>query len=289
MSTPAGRRAAAVGAGVVVLVFLVALGSNRTSRGGLGQPLAVHLSSRIVFAVLTLLGFAALAAIVYAFWGDRAAPEEDEPLEPGDDPEREWWEEPLLVGLGFVAVAALVVVVRLLVGGAPKEAKKSPSHGGAAATTTSTSHGAHDTFTVHWWTLLVLVAICAGIAAVAWWRRHGTSARRERAANARLRAALDASIHELEDEPDPRRAVIRAYVAMERALAGHGAGRKPSEAPVEYLHRSLAAVRGGRRARELLTSLYARARFSPLAVDAGMKDDAVGALHATRDALDAGE
>jgi Domain of unknown function (DUF4129) len=289
MSTSAGRRAAAVGAGVAVLVFLVALGSNRTSRGGIGQPLEVHVSSRIIVAVLTLLGFAALAAVVYAFWGDRAAPQEDEPLEPGDDPEREWWEEPLLVGLGFVAVAALVVVVRLLVGGTPKETRPAPRPGGVAATTPSPGHAAHDTLAVHWWTLLVLVAVCGGIAAVAWWRRRGTSQRRERAANARLRAALDVSIRELEGEPDPRRAVIRAYVAMERALAGHGAGRKASEAPVEYLHRSLAAVRGGRRARELLTSLYAHARFSPLDVDARMKDDAVGALNATRDALDANE
>jgi hypothetical protein len=74
--------------------------------------------------------------------------------------------------------------------------------------------------------------------------------RREVAAEAQLEDALEpvvaAGVEALESERDPRRAVIKAYLAMERTLGEEGMPRKPTETPFEYLRRA----RGTSAARE---------------------------------------
>ena len=62
-----------------------------------------------------------------------------------------------------------------------------------------------------------------------------------------LLAAVDLSLEDLENDPDARRAVIRAYARMERALGSYGLARRPSETPLEYLARALTSLRVGRR------------------------------------------
>ena len=102
---------------------------------------------------------------------------------------------------------------------------------------------------------------------------------------AALALALDATLEDLRANPDPRRAVIAAYAQMERALARSGLPRKPSEAPREYLHRTLPAVGAGAASVERLTALFERAKFSPHAIDAEMKEEAIAALESLRDEL----
>ena len=49
--------------------------------------------------------------------------------------------------------------------------------------------------------------------------------------------------------------MIRAYTGMERTLARQGLGRRPFEAPLEYLARTLVALRVSRSAGERLTAV----------------------------------
>jgi hypothetical protein len=100
-----------------------------------------------------------------------------------------------------------------------------------------------------------------------------------------LLAAFDESLDDLRAERDPRRAVIAAYARAERILATHGAGRRPSETPMEYLASVLRRLRIRPDAVLELTALFQRAKFSRHAVDDAMKEDAISALAAVRDEL----
>jgi len=102
------------------------------------------------------------------------------------------------------------------------------------------------------------------------------------AAAAALIELLDETLDDLRREPDPRRAVIAAYARMERSLAATGLPRHPSEAPEEYLERVLVELDASRASVRRLTELFARAKFSPHAIGAPMKDDAIDALVALR-------
>jgi hypothetical protein len=97
-----------------------------------------------------------------------------------------------------------------------------------------------------------------------------------------LLGALDLSLEDLEAEPDPRLAVIRAYARMERALGAHGLARRPTETPLEYLARALGSLRVGRPSVERLAALFERAKFSQHDIDPTMKTDALQALAALR-------
>jgi hypothetical protein len=94
--------------------------------------------------------------------------------------------------------------------------------------------------------------------------------------------AVDDALAALDAETDPRRAIIAAYVRMERALDAAGLGRREPEAPREYLARVAGALRGDARSARRLTALYEEARFSPHPLDDAARAEAVAALHALR-------
>jgi len=103
-----------------------------------------------------------------------------------------------------------------------------------------------------------------------------------------LTALVDDTLDDLRDEPDPRRAVIAAYARMERVLAGFGAPRRPSEAPLEYVQRvapDLEHVPAVSRLVSDLTYLYERAKFSPHTIEAEMKEHAILTLQSLRGEL----
>ncbi len=100
-----------------------------------------------------------------------------------------------------------------------------------------------------------------------------------------LADAVDSAIDDIRFERDPRQAVIAAYARMERALAAHGLGRRPAEAPFEYLARILRDLNVREAAVRRLTELFERAKFSTHEIDSAMRDDAVSALEAVRDDL----
>ena len=89
---------------------------------------------------------------------------------------------------------------------------------------------------------------------------------------------LNETLDELELDPDPRRAVIQAYVRMEAVLGAHGHARLPHEAPLEYLARVLRELDVRAEAAHALTELFERARFSHHEIDAAMRAEAIASL-----------
>jgi Domain of unknown function (DUF4129) len=97
--------------------------------------------------------------------------------------------------------------------------------------------------------------------------------------------AVDLSLDALRGEPDPRRAVIAAYAAMERSLSGAGYGRDRSEAPLEYLRRVIAAPTSVGEEVRTITLLFQHAKFSHHAVEEAMRSRAIEALARIRGAI----
>lgn len=100
--------------------------------------------------------------------------------------------------------------------------------------------------------------------------------------DATIARAAEVSLAALRAEPDPRRAVIAAYAAMERALSRAGLGRRRSEAPMEYLRRVLAGSTSAAEEVRTITHLFQFAKFSRHAVDENMRTGAIHALEQIR-------
>jgi hypothetical protein len=74
---------------------------------------------------------------------------------------------------------------------------------------------------------------------------------------------------------------------METTLVRHKLGRRPFEAPGEYLSRVFSTLRLSRRPAERLTELFERARFSEHAIGPEMKRESIAALGELRSELEA--
>jgi len=133
--------------------------------------------------------------------------------------------------------------------------------------------------------LLASFAVVAAAAAV-----HRRRSGGEWDAEAELAAALDVvlkdTLEDLQNELDPRTAVIRTYARMEQTFAAYGVPRQPAEAPLEYLARVLDRLQVSAFAAGRLTKLFERAKFSTHEIDAGMKDEAIEALGGLRTELE---
>ncbi len=134
--------------------------------------------------------------------------------------------------------------------------------------------------------VLVLLALTAAVAVPAVLRRRAA----RQTADAELQAVavsrvLSASIDDLWAEADPRRAVIAAYARMERGLEARGFGRRPFEAPLEYLGRVLSELGADREPVRRLTGLFERAKFSRQEVGPETKAEAIDCLVEIREGL----
>jgi hypothetical protein len=153
-------------------------------------------------------------------------------------------------------------------------------------------HRAATTRSLHFrWDELAIVLgllLVAGVIAAARRTRPGAKRAFESAPET-LAAALDESLDDLRADPDLRRSIVAAYARMERALAAAGVPRRPAEAPLEFLERTLLSLDASAEAVRRLTDLFEWARFSQHEPDPSMRDDAVDALVAVRDELRASE
>jgi uncharacterized protein DUF4129 len=95
--------------------------------------------------------------------------------------------------------------------------------------------------------------------------------------------ALEESMDALRAITDPRRAIIAAYSAMERAMSRAGMARRPAEAPTEFLARVLRSALDVSLDARRLTYLFEVAKFSDHGVDETMRADALSALARIRD------
>lgn len=208
-------------------------------------------------------------------------------------PRRRWRPDlPELSARTLLAAVALVALSTLLLGlgalvsgsqraaGGPRSSASSPSPAGTHAVhQASAANVSVDGLVFVVTAVLALVAV--SVLALRAWRHRRPSAAREDAAGA-LDAAIEESLEDLAHEGDARRAVIRAYDRMERALAARGLARERAETPIEYLQRALAAVHASQGSIRRLTSLFELARFSRHRIDASMAHDAIAALGALR-------
>jgi hypothetical protein len=85
-----------------------------------------------------------------------------------------------------------------------------------------------------------------------------------------------------EEEPDPRKAVVAAYLAMTRAAADSGARRRDDETPAEFLQQLLESLESSREAARRLTSLFEAARYSSKAFEETRRSAAITALRQVR-------
>lgn len=126
------------------------------------------------------------------------------------------------------------------------------------------------------------LVLLGGVAILVLRRREPLPVDAQETVETALVRAVDLTIEDLRREADPRRAVVAAYASMERALDAHGLPRRPADAPLEYLARILRELEVRESAVSTLTRLFEYARFSPHEIDAGMKEEAIGALVAVR-------
>jgi hypothetical protein len=142
-------------------------------------------------------------------------------------------------------------------------------------------------------TIGVIVAILAILASLAWLRarRRGKAWNlgeflRSRedvttdAASPLLLAQSFAGVHvpDPDEEADPRKAVVAAYLAMTHAAAGAGAERWTHETPAEFLQRLLASLGTSQEAARRLTFLFETARYSTRPFEETLRSDAITAL-----------
>jgi hypothetical protein len=107
-------------------------------------------------------------------------------------------------------------------------------------------------------------------------------AQRLRRLESPLARVVDDALADLLNDPDPRRAVIRAYAAMERVFARRGQPRRADETPFEYVERSLEQAGAPRAAAIDLTELFEQARFSDHVINTTFRGTAIRALEAVR-------
>ncbi|TML55592.1 MAG: DUF4129 domain-containing protein [Actinobacteria bacterium] len=164
----------------------------------------------------------------------------------------------------------------------------SPTHSRGQTGSSRLATQGHNNF--QWPELFAVLGVLLALGLVLYVRRaRDVLPARRRDAPQSLAAALDESLDDLRADPDLRRAIIAAYARMEAALAAAGLPRRPAEAPLEYLERTLLSLDTSAEAVRRLTGLFEWARFSHHEPEPSMRDDAVDALIAVRDELRASE
>lgn len=151
----------------------------------------------------------------------------------------------------------------------PRPPGSPPAHLAGAATISSGQ-----------WALAIACWLLLAAGGILIWRRRDRSGGAPAALPEPAEPAVEhfQTIADVRAETDPTRAVIGAYALMERLLAGRGAGRRPWEAPVEYLRRVRAELPLVGAAAGTLTGLYQRARFGGRGVGADARGEALRAL-----------
>jgi hypothetical protein len=129
---------------------------------------------------------------------------------------------------------------------------------------------------------VLAVGIGSVLARREWTRRR----RRSRTVADALSATVEQTIEDLRSETDPRRAIIRAYARMERALEASGVPRHEAEAPLEYVARVLLELDVRPEPVHALTDLFERAKFSRQWIDVVDKERAIAALEDVRGDLE---
>ena len=278
-----GRRTALLTAGLLVGLTLVGLAAGERWRGGEGQaegsvPLFVIDAMLVVGAVLGAVTMVLFALVYGGSYGSVA-------LE-----RRRSSTLRVLTSIAIVIIAIFAVVaVRKAWGERFGRETSGDSVPAKTAPQTEGEGTAAEDRTLDWRFVggaFVVALLGSAYAARLLLRNAHEPGLPEDPAEA-VAAILGDTLQDLYDERDPRRAVVAAYARMERALAAHGLPRQHSEAPAEYLERTLEELSASASSASRLTRLFEWARFSDHPVEPGMKAEAIQALEAVRDELTA--
>ncbi len=312
------RRAAAVLA--VLLLVLGALAGALSDTGRGTSTLRAGASSIVLSVAVTLGGLMVLfaaAAIVYGLLTSPAASHYGESYT-----RRSWWKGPIaLLVLGGLAVVVTLLLSHRRRGRQPSQVIGTSPFAHSSAAHHSAVHFLPSTSAA---TVGIVALVAAALLVASWvrFRRLGTrwnlgEILRTRSAPpsaisspAGLAMSLtEVRIADPDEEADPRRAVVAAYLAMTRAagdvagvragggraagdVAGVRAGgvgeRRSTETASEFLQRLLSSLGSSRDAASRLTSLFEAARYSSQTFDETLRLDAIKALRRVQLDLAAG-
>lgn len=266
---------------VLALLGIVAVAATGTTPGGSGRsstPADSLLDS--VFSLLLLVFVVAFALVVYSAFRWREH-EWSAPKKRNDV-------RAIATMLVFAFALALIIRERGLNLTLDPQGQAPLDRGEGSIPPPSLTGGSEPgyEFEFAWLPVLVVVVLAAvGVAAFVISAQRKKVSRADAALAAELAFALDLTLDDLRAEADPRRAVIAAYARLERVLAANGQPRLVADTPEEHLSRVLTHLDVDRQAVRRLAELFVRAKFSQHAVDAGMKEEAIGALEHVRDEL----
>jgi hypothetical protein len=276
--SPAAR-VALVGVGVLALLAVVGLASRGSLSGGgagHGPPSSLLDYGFSIFLVAYVL------AIPFALWAF-AIRQRDRRLRnrggKGLGPLSN-----VVVFVALVAVALGIVAIRQARGDQQRLRLPEPPATGQGGRQQPAAQAPPPQFQ---WSVVVVTAALGSVALAAFLvgRRRRGPRRTGSGLSEQLAFALDDAIDDVHAEPDPRRAVIKAYARTEQILAAHGLPRHAAEAPFEYLARTLETLAASAGSAERLTGLFERAKFSLHEIGPESRDEAIGALTAVRDEL----
>jgi len=270
--------------GAIAVAVLVGSAGRSESTGDPGVPTGQfgEALDAVVMALLTLGLALTIALFIVQFGGER---EEREPNS------KRRLLGALLIPVILIGMLWLVREVGLTfdLGGdlaTPEELEGGARPEGAG----SDPEAEQDRSTVGSWTGIAFGVLVLAVGAVWMWAERRRRAIDDTPLGAlgereQLAGMLDLTIDELRDDPDPRRAVIRAWNQLSVSLASVGLERDEAEAPFPYLERVLADLDTSGEAATRLTRAFERALFSADSVDREMQLDAIDALAAVRDEL----
>lgn len=249
--------------------------------GAASRPHSVELSlsapQRGEMAVLALLVFCAVVGLLTgsnltALW---VVPPAQEIAQQGKKSRLPWGVRLVLALLPFLVLAFLIVAARRLAG-----ADRQPP--GLSPIGPVVADGSGATGDASLLLACLVVALAGFLVTAVLLRRPRPAVLVPTAPRESIAAILDEGLGALLAEHDPRKAVIAAYVAMERAMARRGLARRPHEAPTEYLARVLGVAPGSAQDLDELVGLYEFARFSEHTVTLAMRDAAVDSVRRLR-------
>jgi hypothetical protein len=277
-------KATGLGAGLLGLVLLVAMGAREGHPGTSGHVAARAVPNTVQDTFITLLAILyvlAIVAIVVGFfrYKDR-----------WHDPQSSWLKNFVLVLL-LMGIATAVGYFAISHSDLRKQAAKvQRAQAGSGSTRNGIRHlPAAPARQAHFeWPVVAGLGGLVLLGAVWFYvrsRRRLVPLLEQPGLEADMVSAIEITIDDLRSEQDARRAVIAAYALMERTLARHGLARRRSEAPLEYLATILRGLRVRESAVLTLTRLFEYAKFSRHEISPAMKEEAIDALLAIRDDL----
>jgi len=264
---------------------------------GLGRILALHIPGWLEGAFAVALAVASVSLLLHLLPTPRRKDPDEFIMEPPPPPEGG-----RLVALAIFALLVLVAaVVAWLLSeierhgsfgmGASHPAPVSPPLRPATPPSAAAQRIGSPAFDVG--LDLLVAAVAFGAFAFALWmfggRRweffgFGPRGRRAKLEDT-IAAAVGAGVADLEDDADPRQAVIACYRRCESAIATVGRRRYPWQTPREYVHAAATSLRLPPASVASLLRVFERARFSQLPITAKHRDAALAALGGIRAAL----